>query len=95
MPSTLYRLNSVVDLHWAHWDDEYVVFDQASGQTHHLDPLRAFVVNALTEAPQDLTGLVSELASFPGLGDAADLGRTLSGLLNELVTTGLVEADTL
>lgn len=86
-----YQLRSVARLHWACWDDEYVVFDETSGQTHQLDPLRAFVLHLLSERSQTfsaITRVLSALPAFPADFCANEILRTV---INEFEARGLVE----
>jgi PqqD family protein of HPr-rel-A system len=54
--------------HWACWDDEYVVFDEASGQTHLLDPIKAYILDVLSDGFADVSRLrllVEQASSVP------------------------------
>ena len=86
-----YRLNPATSLHWATWDDEYVVFDEGSGRTHQMDSVRAFVLNSLYEGVQNFDKLLSELTSIPSLTHDFHLIELLEAILNEFRTHGLVE----
>lgn len=87
-----YRLHSTPpNLHWAGWDDEYVVFDEASGQTHQLDAVRAFVLHTLSEGPQTTTDIIcafAELLTFPK--ESVTHGNVVA-IFSEFETCGLVE----
>ena len=48
------------ELRWASWDAEEVVYDAASGDTHVLDPVTAFLLKRL----QSTSARESELADF-------------------------------
>lgn len=93
MLSKLYKINPATSLHWASWDDEYVVFDEGSGQTHQMDSVRAFILNTLSEKSRNFDDLVSELASIPSLTASGQLNGLIEKVLNELCTHGLVEAS--
>ena len=86
-----YRLNPASHLHWVCWEDEYVVFDESSGQTHQLDPVRAFVLHALSEGAQPVTELFDQLAQVPLLVASPHFPQLLSAVLDELQAHGLVE----
>jgi PqqD family protein of HPr-rel-A system len=81
-------------LHWASWDDEYVVFDEGSGQTHQMDSVRAFLLDMMCERPRKLDELHSELSRIPSLSNGLDLKLLLNSILSEFSTHGLVEATT-
>ncbi|WP_165830823.1 HPr-rel-A system PqqD family peptide chaperone [Rhodoferax ferrireducens] len=92
MSHTAYKINPAASLHWASWDDEYVVFDEGSGQTHQMDSVRAFILNTLVEKSRSFNNLVSELTSTSSLADSDQLNDLVEKILNELCTHGLVEA---
>nr|WP_315429970.1 HPr-rel-A system PqqD family peptide chaperone [uncultured Albidiferax sp.] len=89
-----YNINPAVQLHWASWDDEYVVFDEGSGQTHQMDSVRAFLLDMMLEGPRRLDELHSALSCIPSLSNGVDLKLLLSSILSEFSTHGLVEATT-
>ncbi|WP_366887941.1 HPr-rel-A system PqqD family peptide chaperone [Rhodoferax sp.] len=78
-------------MHWATWDDEYVIFDEGSGQTHCIDAVRAFVVNCVLDGVCSPNNLVDELANVPRLADSFNLTELVETILNELCSHGLVE----
>ena len=79
-------------MHWATWDDEYVIFDEGSGQTHHVDAVRAFVVNRVLDGECSATNLVDVLANIPHLANSFNVEELVENILNELCSHGLVEA---
>ncbi|HKZ08189.1 MAG TPA: HPr-rel-A system PqqD family peptide chaperone [Methylomirabilota bacterium] len=74
-------------LHWKHWDDEYVVFDEGSGDTHLLDPLAAEVLKALEEQPADVPALLARL----GFVDDREIEAHLRATLERFRDIGLAE----
>lgn len=50
-----WKINGVREFHWHRWDDQYVVYDYYSGDTHLLDPLAADVLRYFDEAPTPLS----------------------------------------
>ncbi len=87
----VYSLNSAVRLHWTNWDDELVVFDEISGQTHELDTLRAFVLNAISESPQTIDLLCSQIEEVMRLEYSAEMKVLLAKILEEFETHGLIQ----
>lgn len=86
-----YQLRPVCRLHWACWNDEYVVFDEASGQTHQLDPVRAFVLQLLAEDVQTFSDVLQAL-SEPRLAlGILHLDAQLKTIFIEFETAGLLE----
>jgi len=93
-PST-YRVNPALRLHWRMWDDAYVVFDEASGQTHHMDAVRAYVLDLMGDGTKQHQDLLGELSKFPALTGQPELQGMLSAMIEEFCTNGLVEVVTL
>lgn len=86
-----YRVRPVCRLHWACWNEEFVVFDEASGQTHQLDPIRAFVLQLLTEGVQTFQG-VSQALSEPRVAPDANVPDVhLKTIFTEFEAAGLLE----
>lgn len=86
-----YGTRAAVSLHWVRWDDEYVVFEEASGQTHQLDAVRAFILNILAVEPLQYEVILEELIGIPALTEEPQLDGLLNNILNEFSTRGLVE----
>ena len=87
-----YRSNSAPYLHWAAWNDEYVVFDEASGQTHQLDAVRAYILHLLSDRPQTLLDVVHALAELSAVPTKLVTRAVVSAILGEFETCGLAEA---
>jgi PqqD family protein of HPr-rel-A system len=84
-------------LHWRRWDDEeMVVLDTTSGDTHLLSPAAAEVLLALLDAPQaqDAAQLAQRLlpGEQPGCAAADEDVSALQALLSDLARLGLVHA---
>ena len=87
----LWQLAEGTELHWRRLDDEWVVFDVSSGDTHHLDLISAAVLMCLEAGPLDLDGLVAAIASELRLPSRADLTTRVKTLLEQLSRLGVVE----
>lgn len=86
---------AISSLHWASWDDEYVVFDEASGQTHLLDPIKAYILDILSDGSANvsqLTLLVEQVSVVPAHMSSHDVVRAA---LDQLERTQLIETVTL
>lgn len=92
-PDGLYRLRSSSSLHWAAWNHEYVVFDEASGQTHQLDAVRAYVLHLLSEAPQSFSDVSQTLAALPAFQNDSAPNVILRAVFAEFEACGLVEVS--
>lgn len=86
-----YQSRAATKLYWQCWNDEYIVFDETSGHTHQLDPVRAFVLNLLSPSPQTFEAILVELSSVPVLADEHQLPEHLLAILSEFNTLGLVD----
>lgn len=89
-----WRLGTLVDLHWHSWDDESVVFDSASGDTHLFEPISVEVLRFIEESvtPQSMYDIVQHLLPMLDESEAALLEHTqkVIATFNRL---GLVEQD--
>jgi PqqD family protein of HPr-rel-A system len=93
-----YFLRSSTSLHWAAWNDEYVVFDEASGHTHQLDAIRAYVLHLLCEEPRSFSEVRDALAALPDLTaffGGSPANEILAAVFAEFETCGLVEVSVL
>jgi PqqD family protein of HPr-rel-A system len=86
----LLRLNPAVSLHWRQWDAEWVVFDVASGCTHQMDELTAFVLSCVEESALTVEALVAEAAAATSLPDGK-IDAALKPVLEQLTHLGLIE----
>ena len=86
-----YRLRSCTRLHWTSWNDEYVVFDETSGQTNQLDAVRAYVLHLLSEAVHTHDGVLQELSKIPALAELHNQSAMLTEIFDEFVAAGLAE----
>lgn len=86
-----FRLNPVAQLHWVGWEDEYVVFEESSGETHQLDAFRAFVLNSAIEGPIQVEGLLADMVSAMPVEDRQTTAQALQSVVEELETVGLLE----
>ena len=81
---TLWARTVSAELHWASWDEEEVVYDTASGDTHVVDPVTALLLKKLQSAPartRELADLVAaELKTDSGDELLARVYRSLLGL---------------
>ncbi len=91
--SRRWRLNPACLFHWRHWDQEYILFNAASGQTHFLNTLGADVLDWLGREPLYASELEQRLATQHNLTQDNDLRDFLADLLTSLDELGLIEPD--
>jgi PqqD family protein of HPr-rel-A system len=89
----VWRLPAGVSLLWQSWDeDEIIVFNQASGQTHLLDAFSAAVLRRIEAVPTTISELQRGLAAEFAL-DVSVLSDRLSDVCLRLDQLGLAEPD--
>lgn len=67
------------------------MFEEASGHTHQLDPIRAFVLQLLSEEVQTFSGVVQALSEPQLIPDVVDLDAHLKAIFTEFEAVGLLE----
>lgn len=67
------------------------MFDVGSGITHQMDTLTAVTLMMFEDAPAHLEELASSVAEELLIPNNEALADTLNGVLEQLVTSGLVE----
>lgn len=78
-------------LSWKLWDDEYVVFDHGSGNTHLLDLFSGQVLKALEEGPADAGLVAHRVAASVDEAAGPVLASRIEETLRRLEQAGLVE----
>lgn len=86
-----WRLSPLVALHWRRWDDEFVVFDVGSGQTHQLPALTAATLMMLELNFNDIIELTSSVSVELGIADDKDFAHAVGEAVHDLQTAGLIE----
>jgi PqqD family protein of HPr-rel-A system len=87
----LWRVVPAFELHWRCWDDEYIVFNSGSGDTHLFDKDSAEVLQLLEQSPFTEQQLINKIfSSPPGESDEEEL-QYLKQLLINLHQLGLIE----
>ena len=84
------RINTESQLHWREWNDEFIVFDLATGRTHLLDAMTAGVLLCLENGGKSQGELMSELSESLPEDVITDL---LPSILRELVKSSLIQHD--
>ena len=89
----VWRLPAGVSLLWQSWDeDEVIVFNSASGQTHLLDAFSAAVLRRIEAAPTTIPDLQRYFATDLAL-DESVLSDRLSAVCERFDQLGLAEPD--
>lgn len=90
--SITWKVVEAADLRWRFWDDQFVVYSPASGDTHLLNPVAGEILRCLEQAPANLPELVRRVASRLKLDANKQLLEQIGSFLGELENFGLIEA---
>lgn len=80
-------------LRWKMWDEDCVVFNNASGQTHLLDPLAALLVRQIEEGYCPSEQIFGRIATLLDINVTPEVRATLSQMLRQLEELGLIECS--
>lgn len=61
-PDSTWRIACADALEWRSWDEEIILYDERSDETHHFDIATAGVFEALEEKPASVRDLAAVLA---------------------------------
>jgi PqqD family protein of HPr-rel-A system len=81
-------------LAWRKWDDEFLVFNTASGQTHHLNFLAGEALRSLEAEAADVGELVRRLANQFEIAEDIPSLQMIDQLVRELDELGLIAPST-
>ncbi len=81
-------------LEWRQWDDEFLVYNSASGQTHHLNLLAGEALRSLEAEPAQTLELVSRLADLFEIAEDSPSLLMIDRLVRELDELGLIAPST-
>jgi PqqD family protein of HPr-rel-A system len=86
------RLGTLVSLHWRNWDDEWVVFDSGSGQTHNVDHLSAAILTLIETGAITERELLSQLSQASGVS-GPEWRQAIHIAIGRLGEIGLIESE--
>jgi len=81
-------------LAWRVWDDEFLVYNAASGQTHHLNLLAGEALRSLEVEPAETRELVGRLANQFEIAEDSPPLQMIDRLIHELDELGLIAPST-
>ena len=92
----VYKLNPLIQLHWRQLDDDWLIFEVLSGQTHQIDKLTAAVLMCFegSTALSFAELLVVLAREFDITVDDAG-APPIASVLDRLSALGLITPDTL
>ena len=88
---SLYRLNPICKLYWVCWGDDFVVFDESSGQTHYLGVAQALILDMLSENFVRIEDMVDAFGENAELTVADDFELLVNSILDNFKTLGLLD----
>ena len=94
MPDEAWRVKPLCSLHWRQWSDEWVMFDEGSGDTHRLDALSAVALMCIEASPCDLAELTRQVAVETDLSRGEVLSGALASVVERFSALGLIEPAT-
>lgn len=75
---------------WERFDDDYLVYNAHSGETHFLNISAAEVLKLLRTGPMDLPSMVAELQAVFDTDDEHALAQHISRVIQEFDHAGLI-----
>jgi PqqD family protein of HPr-rel-A system len=91
---TVWVVPAANTLAWRAWDDEFLVYNTASGQTHHLNLLAGEALRCLEAQPGSARALVSRLADQFEIATDSPLLQMIDRLIQEFDELGLIAPST-
>lgn len=85
------RLAPDAKLLWRRWDDEFVVFNDASGDTHLLETVSGTLLQRIAEGPVDQETLCGLAAKTLGVAAEEVDPDSVERVVDELRRLGLVD----
>lgn len=78
-------------MHWTGWDDEYLVYNGASGTTHLLNEVGAQALKILQIRTVDAEALTECLVEQFEFEPSEKFHKSIRRLLSELCSLGLID----
>ena len=77
-------------LAWREWDGEFLVYNAASGQTHHLNLLAGETLRSLEAEPGSVSEVVCRLANQFEIAEDSPPLQMIDSLIRQLDELGLI-----
>ena len=81
-------------LAWRVWDDEFLIYNTASGQTHHLNFLAGEALRSLEAEPGSASELVRRLAEQFEIAEDSPQLQMIDRLIQQFEELGLIAPST-
>ena len=76
---------------WADWEEEYTLYNRATGETHILSVFPVEILKSLSELPADVSTLAERVAALGGIECTTDWVEATTKSLDMLHRLDLVE----
>jgi PqqD family protein of HPr-rel-A system len=86
-----WRITQGCELSWRSWNDEYVVYNSGSGDTHLLDLLSAEILRKIEEAPASARELENWIAGKAAADSPPEISGYVANVLLQLHSLALIE----
>jgi PqqD family protein of HPr-rel-A system len=86
-----WRIVPNATIYWQTWDDDCIVFNSVSGQTHLLDPVPALLLRQVDEGCSDRELLLNGTARLLDIELSTETRAWLDQALKQLDDAGLIE----
>ncbi|TCV84157.1 HPr-rel-A system PqqD family peptide chaperone [Sulfurirhabdus autotrophica] len=87
----MWQVAKNASLHFHSWNDEFVVYNSASGDTHLLGMLAAQSVIRLQDAPSNISDLLDTISQLLQIQPDDELKEMIEKTLIDLSCLGIVE----
>lgn len=91
---TVWRVPPENLLAWRVWDNEFLVYNTASGQTHHLNLLAGEALRSLEAEPGSARALVCRLADQFEIAEDSPPLQMIEDLIRQFDELGLIAPST-
>ena len=82
-------------LHIHSWEDEFVIYNSASGDTHLLGMVAAQSVIRLQQGPSESSGLLKDISQLLQISPDDELKQLIDNTLTDLSGLGIIENTSL
>lgn len=87
----MHRINPLVKLHWRQFDDDWVVFESLSGQTHQMVPMSAAILMSFESGlPLSIPALITTLETDFNFAVDEFQAPAIALVVGQLVALGIV-----
>lgn len=86
-----WRACSPEDLLWVSWEEDFTVYNRATGETHLLNALPAEIVHILGKQPLTARALSEKMAQLCETENSLEWSQRINQVLSDLAALSLVE----